>query len=230
MSLTVLIVGSDKATTTAYANCFDKKEYDIVTAHSGRQALAQAKSHSLDAIVVDTTVPRLNCKAVCRKLRGETSAPVILIALPNSKIDGAIVTAGIVHKPVVAKKLIACIKAAIESKPPRLLTVGPISLDLEKHKLLRGSKTLALTPKQFALLKLLMSRVGQTVTRKTLMREVWNTDYLEDTRTLDVHIHWVREKVEENPSKPRYLLTVRGQGYKFVVEWAIGQSGNQSPD
>ncbi|HEX9076348.1 MAG TPA: response regulator transcription factor [Anaerolineae bacterium] len=216
MGSIILIVGIDPSTTSTYASHL-KKDYSIVSAHSGRQALAQAKSHRLDAVVFDVTSPRLNCKSICRKLRSESSAPLILIAAPNAKIDGALSWATVVHTPVAGKKLVARVRAAIDSKPPRLVTIGILSLDLEKHRLTRGSKSFGLTPKEFSLLKLLMGRAGQTITRKTLMKEIWETDYLGDTRTLDVHIRWVREKVEDNPSKPQRLVTVRGQGYKFQV-------------
>lgn len=216
MGSTILIVGIDPSTTSTYASHL-KKDYSIVSAHSGRQALVQAKSHRLDAVVFDVTSPRLNCKSICRKLRSESSAPLILIAAPNAKIDGALSWATVVHTPVAGKKLVARVRAAIDSKPPRLVTIGILSLDLEKHRLTRGSKSFGLTPKEFSLLKLLMGRAGQTITRKTLMKEIWETDYLGDTRTLDVHIRWVREKVEDNPSKPQRLVTVRGQGYKFQV-------------
>lgn len=214
MGSTILIVGIDPSTTSTYASHL-KKEYSIVAAHSGRQALAQAKSHRLDAVVFDVTSPRLNCKSICRKLHTESSAPLILIAAPNAKIDGALSWATVIHTPVAGKKLVARVRAAIDSKPPRLVSVGILSLDLEKHRLTRGNKSFGLTPKEFSLLKLLMGRAGQMITRKTLMKEIWETDYLGDTRTLDVHIRWVREKVEDNPSKPQRLVTVRGQGYKF---------------
>jgi DNA-binding response OmpR family regulator len=218
MSSTILFIANDKAAATSFAGLFSKREFSTLTAHSGRQAHAIAKQHHLDAIVVDATSPRLNCKSLCRKLRGDSFAPIVLITHPNAKIDGGISPEGVVPKPLAAKKLVARVKAVIDSKPPRLLTVGALSLDLEKRRLIRGTKSLALTPKEFRLLKLLMNRAGQTVTRKTLMKEVWETDYLGDTRTLDVHIRWVREKVEDNPSKPQRLITARGQGYKFVVD------------
>jgi DNA-binding response OmpR family regulator len=124
----------------------------------------------------------------------------------------------VIPKPMVAKRLALRVKAAIDERPPRVLTLGKFLLDLEKHKLTRGNKTFSLTPKEFLLLKTLMEQAGQVVTRKTLMRQVWETDYTGDTRTIDVHIRWLREKVEENPSEPRYLLTERGKGYKFCVE------------
>lgn len=218
MSVTVLIVGNDKATTSTYAGFFGKKEFSVLTAHSGRQALAVAKAHHLDAIVVDATSPRLNYKSLCKKLRADTFAPIVLIAQPNAKVDSGLAPERIVPKPVAARRLVSRVKSAIDEKPPRLLTVGHLSLDLEKHKLTRGAKSFSLTPKEFILLKLLMSRSGQTVTRKTLMKEVWETDYLGDTRTLDVHIRWVREKVEDNPSKPQHLVTARGQGYRLQPE------------
>ena len=218
MAATVLIVGNDKPTTTSYASFFSKREFTILTAHSGRQAHAAAKTHHLDAVIVDATSPRLNCKSLCKKLRAESFAPIVLITQPNAKIESGIAPEGVVHKPIAARRLVARVKNAIDEKPPRLLTVGHLSLDLEKHRLARGSKNFPLTPKEFGLLKILMSRAGQTVTRKTLMKEVWETDYLGDTRTLDVHIRWVREKVEDNPSKPQRLTTVRSQGYKLQPE------------
>ena len=218
MPLTVLLVANDKTATAAYTNLFNKKEYAILTALSGRQALKEAKSHNLDAIVVDATSPRLNCKNLCRKLKNASFAPLVLITQPNTKIDSAIDAAGLVPQPTVAKRLVARVKTAIESKPPRLLTVGKLSLDLEKQKLTRGGKIFPLTPKEFVLLKTLMERAGQLVTRKALMREVWETDYMGDTRTLDVHVRWVREKVEDDPSEPRRLITVRCEGYKIEKE------------
>ena len=218
MPSTILIVGNDKSSLKSYASFFSKKDFTIVTATSGRQALTQAKNHNLDAVVLDVSSPRLNSKGVAKKLRGESSAPIVLIAAANAKIDGAIPHAGVVPKPVLGKRLVARVKTAIDEKPPRTLERGNLSLDLEKHRLTRGSKSFKLTPKEFVLIKLFMTRCGQTVSRKTLMKEVWDTDYLGDTRTLDVHIRWVREKVEESPSKPQVLLTMRGQGYKLQIE------------
>ncbi len=220
MAVTILIVANDKAATASYASLFSKKEYAVRAAHSGRHAIREAKAHPPDAIVLDATSSRLNCKTIGRRLKSATSAPLLLITLPNAKVDSGINPAGVVPKPAVAKRLVARVKSAIESKPPRVLTIGKLALDLEKHKLTRGGKSFGLTPKEFALLKMLMERAGQVVSRKVLMKEVWQTDYLGDTRTLDVHIRWVRKKVEEDPSTPRRLLTARGEGYRFVKEEA----------
>lgn len=217
MPFTVLLVANDPSDTDAYAKCFSKKEYTILAAHSGRQALKQVQVHHPDAIVVDITSPRLNCKNLCRKLKN-TGAPIILITPPNAKLDGVLSFADAVAKPTVLKRLATRVKSAIEERPPRVITVGKFTLDLEKRRLTRGNKTFSLTPKEFLLLKTLMEQANQVVTRKTLMRQVWDTDYMGDTRTLDVHIRWLREKVEDDPSAPCYLLTERGKGYKFIVK------------
>jgi DNA-binding response OmpR family regulator len=218
MAVTVLIIAGDKVTNSSYAGFFSKKEYNLLTAHSGRQAISTAKAHHLDAIVLDVSSLRLNLKGLCHKLKSISFAPLILITVPNAKVDSAIAVAGIVAKPVVGKKLVAKVRAAIDSKPPRTLTVGKLTLDLERQKLTRGSKTFALTPKEFVLLKVLMDNPGQIVTRQVLMKQVWETEYMGDTRTLDVHVRWLREKVEDNPSKPQRLITVRGEGYKIENE------------
>jgi two-component system, OmpR family, response regulator RegX3 len=218
MAVSVLIVASDKASSVAYAGFFNKKEFTVLTAHSGRQAIAQAKSHHLDVIVVDLTSTRLNCKSISRKLASSTYAPIVLITAANAKVDGTINAAGFLAKPIAGRKLVTRVKSAIDSKPPRVLTVGKLSLDLERHKLTRGSRTFSLTPKEFTLLRILMNHAGQVVSRRALMKEVWQTDYLGDTRTLDVHIRWVRKKVEDNPEKPQRLVTLRGQGYTIQDE------------
>ncbi len=219
MAATVLIVAYDRATTATYGG-YLKRDYATIAAHSGRQALAQVKAHRFDVIVVDTTSPRLNAKTICRKLRSVCSAPLVLIASAGTKGDGVQDSISAIPASAAGKKLLPRVKAALEAKPPRQLTIGSVSLDLENHRLTRGSKSFQLTPKEFFLLKLLMGRAGQTITRKTLMKDIWETDYLGDTRTLDVHIRWVRQKVEDSPSKPQRLVTVRGQGYKYRLEGA----------
>lgn len=220
MAVTVLIVANDKASTTSYASFFNKREFTIINAHSGRQAIAAAKAHNLDAMVVDITSLRLNSKALCRKLTSSSFAPLVLIATPNAKLDNSVAVAGVVPKPVAGKRLVARVKAAIDARPPRTLSVGKLTLDLEKRKVTRGNKSFSLTPKEFILLRILMENAGQLVTRKALMRQVWETDYMGDTRTLDVHIRWVREKVEDNPGKPQRLVTLRGEGYMIVDDEA----------
>lgn len=216
MAPSILIVAGDKTALASYASLFNRKEFSVRTASSGRQAVAQAKAHRVDILVVDVST-RINCKTVCRRLKRETSAPLVVIAPPSAKLDAALAPVAIVPKPVSGRKLIARVKHAWENKPPRIMKVAGLTIDSEKRRVTRGNKAFALTPKEYILLKLFIDRAGQLVTRKMLMREVWETDYLGDTRTLDVHIRWLREKIESDASAPERLVTVRGEGYQFIV-------------
>ncbi len=215
MAATVLIVANDKAITAALAAPFGKKEFSVLAAHSGRQAIAQAKVHLPDAIVVDASSPRLNSKRLCRTLRTETHAILIALAINPNKSDQVGLVDLILPKTTTPKKLMQRVRNALESKPPRELRMASLTLDVERRRVTRGSKSHTLTPKEFELLKLFMDRCDEIVSRKALMKEIWDTDYLGDTRTLDVHIRWLREKIEDDASNPTRLITVRGQGYRL---------------
>jgi DNA-binding response OmpR family regulator len=215
MSATILIFSHDKATVASCATFLKHGGYAVLTAHRARQALLQAKTHHLDGVVIDMSSPPFNPRILCRQLRSCSLAPFIAIAFSHRSIDGTMERAAVVYKPVGARALLASVKGAIAAKPPHLLTQGDLTLDLEKRTLVRKNKTIKLMTKEFALLKILMQRAGQLVTRKTLMKEVWDTAYMGDTRTLDVYISWLRRKVEQDPSQPQHLLTVRGQGYRL---------------
>jgi DNA-binding response OmpR family regulator len=215
MAATVLIVANDKTVTAALAVPFNKREFSILTAHSGRQALAQAKARLPDVIVVDATSPRMNCKRLCRSLRAETHAILIALVTNPNKSDLAEVAGLLLPKSITPKKLVQRVRGALDARPPRELRVANLVLDVERRRVSRGSKVHKLTPKEFDLLQLFMEHRDEIVSRKALMKEIWDTDYLGDTRTLDVHIRWLREKIEDDPSAPRRLVTVRGQGYRL---------------
>ena len=215
MAATVLIIANDKAITTALAASFNKRDFSILTAHSGRQALAQAQVRLPDVIILDTTSSRLNTRRLCRSLRAETHSILIALAANPAKSDTVGVANLILPKATTPKKQVQRVRSALDSRPPRELRVANLLLDMERRRVSRGNRVHKLTPKEFDLLKLFMERCGEIVTRKVLMKEIWDTDYLGDTRTLDVHIRWLREKIEDNPGEPRRLVTVRGQGYRL---------------
>jgi DNA-binding response OmpR family regulator len=218
MPATVLIVANDKEVTSNLATSFNKKEFSILTAHSGRQALAQAKVRLPDAIVMDATSPRLSVKRLVRSLhRGSHPIMILLAQNPNRGVDGSN-GALVLAKSTTPKKLTQRVRAALESRPPRELRAGNMVLNVERRRVTRGNRSHKLTPKEFELLKLFMLRVGQVVSRKTLMQDIWDTDYLGDTRTLDVHMRWLREKIEDNPNVPKLLVTVRGEGYRLETK------------
>jgi DNA-binding response OmpR family regulator len=119
--------------------------------------------------------------------------------------------------PAKLQQLSQSIEKAVTKQKNRFIRLPRLIIDCQQYKVLRNGKGYWLTPKEFKLLYLLVENQGQILKRKTIMQEIWETDYMGDTRTLDVHIRWIREKIEENPSQPRHLITVRGVGYRFVV-------------
>ncbi|MCC7164751.1 MAG: response regulator transcription factor [Anaerolineae bacterium] len=215
MPATVLIVANDKEVTANLATFFNKKEYSILTAHSGRQALAQAKARLPDAVVLDTTSPRLSIKRLVRSLHRGSHPVMILLAQNVNRVDGGSNGAVVLPKTTTPKKLTQRVRTALDNRPPRELKVSGLTLSVERRRITRGGRSHKLTPKEFELLRLFMANPGQIVSRKTLMQKIWDTDYLGDTRTLDVHMRWLREKIEDDPNKPRLLVTVRGEGYRL---------------
>ncbi len=218
MPATVLIIANDKDVTANLAESFNKKEFSVLTAHSGRQALAQAKTRMPDAIILDLTSPRLSVKRLVRSLRSDSHAILILLAQNPNRVDGVNSAQLVLPKTTTPKKLSQRVRTALDNRPPRELRAGNLVLNVERRRVTRGNRSHKLTPKEFELLKLFMLRPGQLITRSALMQEVWHTDYLGDTRTLDVHMRWLREKIEDNPNEPRLLVTVRGEGYRLEAK------------
>ena len=217
MAATVLIVANDKNVTTNLAESFNKKEFSVFTAHSGRQALAQAKAHLPDAIIIDSTSPRLSVKRLMRSLHSDLNPILILLAQNPNRTDSANAQL-VLPKTTTPKRLLQRVRTALDNRPPREMRVGNITLSYERRRITRGTRSHRLTPKEFELLQLFMTHPGQVVSRRTLMKEIWDTDYLGDTRTLDVHMRWLREKIEDDPNHPRLLVTVRGQGYRLDIK------------
>jgi DNA-binding response OmpR family regulator len=217
MPATVLIVASDKTTTAAIAESFNRKDYAVVTAHSGRQALAQARLRLPDAIIVDATSSRLSVKRLLRMLRAQSQTILIVLAQNPNRFEALNGNSVVLPKTTTSRKLTQRLRTALDNRPPREMRLAGMTVNMEKRRITRGNKSHRLTPKEFELLKFFMQRPGQVISRRTLMKEIWDTDYLGDTRTLDVHIRWLREKIEDDPNEPCLLLTLRGQGYKLDV-------------
>lgn len=216
MTSNLLIVGNDTASTEALTAALNKLDFESAAAPSGRQALAQVHRHAPEVIILDTTALRSNARRLSHALRGETYALIILLATsPKVEAEDADL---VLVKSMGPKKIAGRVRSAYDNKPPETIEVGNLQLDLEKRRVMRGSRNYRLTPKEFQLLRLFMEHKGEVVSRKMLMKEVWHTDYLGDTRTLDVHIRWLREKIEDNAAKPKRLVTRRGQGYLLVAK------------
>lgn len=215
---TVLIVGRDKSTSEFCARHLKLRGYAVVAVPNLRHALAEAKVRHLDAIVIDMTSLQTKSERITAQLRVHSLASMVFIVRSHAKLDSLRENDATMAQPIAARTLLHAVKEAIAHKPPHQLARGPFLLDLETRVLTFGKKKIHLMKKEFAVLQLLMQRAGELVTRRMLMREIWETDYLGDTRMLDVYTRWLRMKIEENPSEPRYLLTVRGQGYRFQTQ------------
>ncbi|MCL0078658.1 response regulator transcription factor [Dehalococcoidia bacterium] len=222
----ILIVEDEETLLEVLRYNLDKEGYTVVTAADGIQALNSARSESPDLIILDIMLPQLDGFEVCRILRKDISVPIIMLTAKEEEIDKVLgLELGAddyMAKPFSMRELKARIKAilrrtAAQSKPGEasVIRIADLAVDLGKHQVSVGEASVSLTPKEFDLLAYLAGNKGRVFSREHLLERVWGYDYFGDTRTVDVHIRWLREKLETEPSKPRRLITVRGTGYKI---------------
>ena len=225
----ILLIDDDSLITEPLARTLRQGGYQVSIANNGRDGLRKALEVKPDLVVLDILMPQMDGWAVCRALREQSVVPILMLTALGEEVDRILgLELGAddyLTKPFSTRELIARIRALLrrvkfdqaDSQPvSRSLTIGEITLDLDSRRVFKSEEELHLRYKEFELLSLLMSRAGQVVTRADLFDRVWGTDWLGDTRTLDVHIRWLRQKIEKNPSKPHYVQTVRGVGYRFA--------------
>ncbi len=201
--------------------------YEVRQAADGATGLGLALSEMPDLVILDIMLPHMNGWDVCRGIRLASVVPILMLTALNEEIDRILgLELGAddyVTKPFSTRELVARIKAllrrvefdAAQAKDKNLLTFGNVHIDLERRQVHKGGRLLSLRYKEFELLSLLVSRAGEAVTRAEIFDKVWGTDWLGDMRTLEVHIRWLREKLEADPRNPVYLQTVRSVGYRF---------------
>ena len=198
--------------------------YAVDTAADGEQGLELARASQHDLLVLDVMLPKLDGLTMCRILRRESSVPIILLTARGSETDKIIgLETGAddyIVKPFSLGEFLARVRAAlrrgaVQREPTNELVSGDLRLDLPVRRGWRQGAELALAPREFDLLAALMRNRGAVLTRDLLLARVWGEDYVGDARTVDVHIRWLRQKVEEDPSEPQRILTVRGMGYRF---------------
>ncbi len=225
---TILIVEDDKALIEVLKYNLGKEGYNIVTALDGSQAIEVARKSRPNVILLDVMLPEMDGFEVCRILRKETMVPIMMLTAKDSEIDkivGLEIGADdYLTKPFSMRELVARIRVMLrraemaETKPPEAdtpLRVGELEIDTARRRASVGGSPLKLTTKEFNLLLFLAENKGIVFSRDKLLEKVWGYDYPGGTRSVDVHIRWLREKIEANPAKPQYLLTVRGVGYKL---------------
>lgn len=214
----VLLIENARANGLSFAAALQQK-YHLQIAHSGKEGLEMAAKNRPDVIVVDAVSLRTSGVRICVRLRSVLGELPIIHIKPAeiTKLDSPADI--LLSPPFTPRKLINRIErfATLDEQGSEVLEVGPFSLNLEKQTLTTPWNEKKLTPKLTALMEIFFRHPNQTLERKDLMQQVWKTDYMGDTRTLDVHIRWLRQIIEPVANKKQYLKTVRGQGYRFEV-------------
>jgi DNA-binding response OmpR family regulator len=223
MSHSILLVEDDDNLREVLAANLRREGYEVLEASEGEQALAVARNHAPDLIILDVMLPGLDGLSICRILRAEMATPIILLTARTGEVDKIIgLESGAddyITKPFSTGELVARIRAVMrragDKGSPLLLERGALRLNLERRRAFQGEQELMLSPREFDLLAELMRHPGAALSRDLLLDRVWGYDFVGDTRTVDVHIRWLREKIEEDPSAPQLIQTVRGIGYRF---------------
>ncbi len=211
----ILLVEGERAAKTSCAPILEEWGFQISRAHTRRAACTALEMTTPDLLVIDTRCLRFNGLRFCETLSAnENHIPILLIVPEDQKrphYPGVVVLRG----TPTTRKLLNRVKRLLSPPSNHLLRAGELVLDLQRRVVIRRGEEHRLTPRQARLLGIFMRNPGRVLTRAFLMKEVWETDYLDDTRTLEVHVHWLRKVIEEDPRHPRYLITVRKVGYCF---------------
>ena len=226
MSRTILAVDDEPTLLETLAYNLEQDGYRVIRAADGREALTRFRAEPVDLVVLDLMLPELSGMEVCRIIRQESDVPILMLTAKDSEVDkivGLEVGADdYVTKPFSLRELQARVRALLRrseqrrvESAPGTIDLGRVQADLAGHRLLRDGQELPVKPKAFELLAFLVRHPGQVFTRDQLLERVWGYDYAGETRTVDVHVHWLRAQIEEDPASPRFLHTVRGVGYVF---------------
>ncbi len=232
MTRKVLIVDDEKAIVDILKFNLKKEGYDTVCAYDGREGLRMARQENPDLILLDIMLPYMDGFEVCAKLRGEgSSVPIIMITAREEETDKVFGLENgaddYITKPFSMRELMARVKANMRRVPDAaasapaepgsgsVIRAGELTVDLERRSVFKNGRELELTQREFELVRFLAQNPGRVVTRQELMSEVWQFDYFGDVRTVDVAVRRLREKLEDDPANPAYVITKRGVGYYF---------------
>lgn len=222
--MTILVVEDEEPISEALQYSLKAEGFKIVVAATGEEGLSMARSHSPDLVILDVMLPKMSGIEVCKSLRKESDVPIIMLtarATETDKVVGIEVGADdYVTKPFSTKELVARIKAVMRraktlQKQQGPVVIGDLVIDERRQELKVKGETVAVSRKEFALLAFLVANRGQVFTRDAILDRVWGKDAYVEPHTVDVHVRWLRTKIEEDASAPRYIVTVRGVGYRF---------------
>ena len=230
MTTTILIVEDEESLADPLAFLLRKEGFEVIIAGDGPTALVEFELNDIDIVLLDLMLPGMSGTDVCKQLRATSTVPVIMVTARDSEIDKVVgLELGAddyVTKPYSSRELIARIRAvlrrgsdaaepAMEEIEEQILEGGRVRMDVERHTVTVAGDPVPMPLKEFDLLEYLLRNAGRVLTRGQLIDRIWGADYGGDTKTLDVHVKRLRSKLEEEPSRPKHLVTVRGLGYKF---------------
>lgn len=216
MKARILWIEGKRAESESFIPALRKKDYLVEVVSTGSAALARLMEIDPDLVVINTPSLRTSGKRICRDLHEKLSTvPIVVILSPDQTFTGENCARVMLRLPFTIRKLLNRITPLLPGDGQHMLHLGHIRLDLERKRVRCQGREARLTPRLTHLLEVLMQHAGEVVERQQLFKEVWDTNYTLDTRTLDVHISWLREALEEDPRHPQYLKTIRGLGYRL---------------
>lgn len=224
----ILIVEDESSFSEALEFLLSKEGFSIVSAANGSEAITKFDQGGIDLVLLDLMIPEISGTEVCRQIRTKSKVPIIMLTAKDSEVDKVVgLELGAddyVTKPYSTRELVARIRAVLRRNSGEsaigdigIMTVGPVRMDTDRHQVTVNSVNISLPLKEFELLEFLMRNSGRVLTRVQLIDRVWGSDYVGDTKTLDVHIKRLRAKIEVDPANPIFIQTVRGLGYKLEL-------------
>ena len=222
---TILVVEDEDPLRTELAYQLEQEGYRVVQASDGAQALERFRADKPDLVLLDLMLPRLSGIEFTRIIRRESDAPILMLTAKATEVDKVVgLELGAddyVTKPFSLRELLARVNGllrrrerdSVATEPAEPVSLGKVTVDLAGHRLMRGTEIRPIKPRAFELLAFLLRNPGQVFSREQLLSEVWGYDFAGETRTVDVHVHWLRREIETDPANPALLQTVRGVGY-----------------
>ena len=231
----LLIVEDEKVLRETLAYNLANQGFELETAEDGPKAISTFNADKFDMVILDIMLPGLDGFEVCRQIRQISNVPILMLTARDDEIDRVVgLEVGAddyMVKPFSMRELVARIKAMLRrvrflteekdhtnqglSVTPKLLEYGNFKIDLNRREVILNDAPLELKPKEFELLLYMAQNIGKALSRERILEQVWGWDYVGESRTVDVHIRWLRQKIEEHPGEPKRLVTVRGSGYRF---------------
>lgn len=223
----ILIVEDEESLSDPLSYLLEREGFEVRIADDGITAVTEFERHGADLVLLDLMLPGQPGTEVIRQIRATSQVPVIMLTAKDGEIDKVVgLELGAddyVTKPYSSRELLARIRAVLrrqgegEELMTNVVTAGPVRMDVERHVVSVNNEEIAMPLKEFELLEMLLRNAGRVLTRGQLIDRVWGSDYVGDTKTLDVHVKRLRSKIEQEPAAPVHLVTVRGLGYKFAV-------------